>query len=848
MSVSISKLVPAHLPITEHLPKLISTLEQHQRCVLSAEPGAGKSTAVPLALLADPLFAEQQIILLEPRRVAVKALAGYLAQLLGEKVGGTIGYQIRHEQQVSTQTRLLIVTEGILTQRLQHDPELTGVGCIIFDEFHERSVPADLGLLLSYEVQQSLRESLSLLVMSASMNTEHVAQYLGAAPIIAAKGRTFPVTTTYRAVPEQVQRIGHLSKIAQYERALPQHIGQLLLEILQEPEQQGDILVFLPGQGVINRCLKWSRENLPETPVFALYGGLALDKQTAILKRKAAVPAVIFATNIAETSLTLPNVTVVIDSGLEKRSEFDVKSGLSKLSTHYISQASAIQRQGRAGRVQAGHCFRLWPENKMLSAYAPLPIATSDLASVVLECVAWGMHDVSTIPWLDAPPSAHIAQAQNTLSELGLLDVKGLTNLGKQAESMGIEPRFAKMLLQAKTTDEKSAALALCALLSDKDILLNDRSVDITIRVSTLIQAIKGKLVFTSGVSRSVLANVTTLFKALARRLSFPLSKVTLPSEETLFKVALWGFPDRLAKANGQNYTLANGRGVVLHENDTLSGMPWCVVLDCDGQNQGGAIYSAVAGSISLVQANISVEEKRAYQLDKTTKKIKATLQRRYRHLLITESPLVNWTEAEIADVVVSLVQHHGLTVLNFDETCQKWCARVCWLHQYCPEELPLLDETFLTNHVEDWLLPYLPGKSLAQVRQMPLMPLLAGILDYAQQQLLAKHAPQKYVAPDGKHFPIRYVKDEPPTVALQLQSVFGELASPLLALGHVPLRFELLSPAQRPIQVTADLAGFWESSYFSVAKEMRGRYPKHRWPEQPLLEKAGRSIKTKKT
>jgi len=848
LSVSISKLIPSNLPITEHLPELISALDQHQRCVLSAEPGAGKSTVVPLALLADPMFTDQQIILLEPRRVAVKALAGYLAELLGEKVGTTIGYQIRHEQRVSAQTRLLIVTEGILTQRLQHDPELTGVGCVIFDEFHERSVPADMGLLLSYEVQQSLRESLCLLVMSASMNTEHVAQYLGAAPVIAAKGRTFPVTTTYRPVLEQHQRVGHLSKIVQYERALPQHIGKLLLETLQEPDHKGDILVFLPGQGAINRCLKWARENLPETPVFALYGGLALDKQSAILKRKAAIPAVIFATNIAETSLTIPYVTVVIDSGLEKRSEFDVKSGLTKLSTYYISEASAIQRQGRAGRVQAGHCFRLWAENKVLSAYAPLPIATSDLASVVLECVAWGMHDVSSIPWLDAPPSAHIAQAQNTLSELGLLDKKGLTSLGKQAESMGIEPRFATMLLQAKTAADKTAALALCALLSDKDILLNDRSVDITIRVGLLIRAIKDELAFTSNFNRSALANVMTLFKALSRRLSFPLSSVILPSDETLFKMALLGFPDRLAKANGQNYTLANGRGVVLHENDTLSGMPWCVVLDCDGQNQGGAIYSAVAGSISLVQANISVEEKRAYQLDKTTKKIKATLQRRYRHLLIDESPLVNWTETEIADVVVSLLQHHGLAVLNFDEKCQKWCARVCWLHQYCPEELPLLDETFLTQHVKDWLLPYLPGKSLAQVRKMPLLPLLEAILDYTQQQFLAKQAPQKYVAPDGKNFVIRYVKDEPPTVALQLQSVFGELASPLLAQGQVPLRFELLSPAQRPIQVTADLAGFWESSYFAVAKEMRGRYPKHRWPKEPLLEKAGRSIKVKKT
>ena len=839
---------PVHLPITAHLSKLISTLEKYRRCVLSAEPGAGKSTAVPLALLNDSLFAGQQIILLEPRRVAVKALASYLAQSLGEKVGATVGYQIRNDQQVSTQTRLLIVTEGILTQRLQHDPELTGVGCIIFDEFHERSVPADLGLMLSYEVQQSLRESLCLLVMSASMNTLDVAKYLGEAPVISAQGRTFPVTTFYRPVSEQPQRNSHLSKLAQYERALPQHIGLLLLEIVKKSDHQGDILVFLPGLASIKHCLKWCREHVANVQIFSLYGGLALDKQTAILQRRSPNPAVIFATNIAETSLTLPNVTVVIDSGLEKRSEFDVKSGLTKLSTHYISEASAIQRQGRAGRVQAGYCYRLWPTNKILASYPPLPITTSDLSSVVLECMAWGMQDTSTIPWLDAPPPAHIAQAQTTLSDLGLLDNKGLTSLGKQAESLGIEPRFATMLLQAQNPSEKSAALALCALLSEKDILLNDRSVDIIPRVHILFSVLKSELAPTSTVNQVALSSVVNLFKSLARRVSLPLQEVVLPAQDTLFKMALLGFPDRLAKGKGHSYTLSNGRGVVLHELDALSGMEWCVVLDCDGQNQGGAIYSAVAGTTTAVIANIATQEERVYQLEKSTDKVKATIQQRYRHLLISESPLGDWSGTDVSEVLVSLVQNHGLQVLNFTEGCQKWCARVCWLHQYCPTEVPLIDEAFLLQHIADWFLPYVAGKSLAQARKIPLLPLLEAILDYSQQQYLTKHAPKQYQAPDGKMFDIRYLYDEPPTVALQLQSVFGELASPLLAQGQVPLRFELLSPAQRPIQVTADLAGFWGSSYFAVAKEMRGRYPKHRWPEEPLLEKAGRSIKAKKS
>jgi ATP-dependent helicase HrpB len=824
------------LPISPHLDSILAELLAQRRLVLNAEPGAGKSTAVPLALLKADVFTESLIIMLEPRRVAATSLAYYLASQLGETVGEQVGYHIRHESKRSAQTRLLIVTEGMLTRMLQNDPELDGVGCIIFDEFHERSVPADLGLMLGYEVQQSLRDDLHILVMSASMDTPKVAQYLGNAPTISVPGRTFPVAIEYCD--------GFSLNMPHYQR---QAALSKVLQRVMTTQDEGDVLVFLPGQRDIQLALEWCKAHMPEVPVFGFYGAQALAEQSEVLARKEGPTAIIFATNIAETSLTLPRVTTVIDSGFEKRAEYDVKSGATRLTTARIAQASAIQRAGRAGRVQAGRCVRLWSESQVLAAFAPLPITQTDLADTLLECAIWGMTDWTTIPWIDPPPQAHIEQAKEMLVELGLWQEQRVTELGKQVNKMGISVRSAVMLLSAHNTQTCAAALALACLLGERDILVGTAQVDMHLRVVAFLSAFyqQSKTAFMQLHRRTITHAIKTA-RSLQRHLSHTNFNDVIPSPYDLFSIAFKGMPERLAKWTGKGYTLANGRGVILHDSDPLYGEPWLLVLDFDAQQQGGRIYLAMAVEGSWIQQCATLTERISTEYDVQKKTFKVYIQQCYRALVVTQQRVTTLSEAQSIDVLKQAIAKHGLTVLRFDEACQAWCKRLTWLAGHCPDRLPDVSEVALMADLDTWFVPYCAGKHLAQMQNMPLLPLLQAYLDYEQTQWLARHAPEQYRSPTGKTFVIRYGVGQPPTVSLPLQMVFGELTSPLLAEQQVPLRFELLSPAQRPIQMTADLAAFWQSSYHDVAKDMRGRYPKHRWPEDPLSESAGHSLKSR--
>ena len=833
------------LPIQQHLTELQSLLSEHNNLVLQAEPGAGKSTAVPLALLQAPWLAGKKIVMLEPRRVAAKSIAHYLASQLDEKVGQTIGYQVRNERKISQHTRLEIVTEGVLTRRLQNDPELGDVGLIIFDEFHERSIHADLALMLALEVQEAYRDDLKLLVMSATIDTTQISAYLGDAPVMQVAGRTFPVDLTYAG------------KASSY---LAEHVAKQLQHALTD--SSGDVLVFLPGQADIKRCIQLATEKLDQVvELLPLYGALPLAQQELVLRKPAISKArrVIFATNIAETSLTIEGITTVIDSGLEKVLTYDVKSGLSRLDTGYISKASAKQRAGRAGRVQAGHCIRLWSESEQsgLAEFQSEEITCTDLTNLVLELAAWGITDFADVNWLTPPPKLHYQLACELNQQLNLLDKNNkITAQGQQALAFGLEPRLASMLLQCQSDIEKNIGCLVAALLSERDILINADSSDISQRLLLLIDYAQDKQAARASVrfNQNTVSQVLTLARAFAQKLSTKLdvSKLTLADiQQYSGLLLLHAYPDRLAKLRGTSnsantYLLANGRGVSLRESDAMLGQPWLVVCDCDGKNKDGLIYVCAQISYTQIESVLAdkLVEQTHYRLDD---KKEAVIGRRtmcYGAIVLSEQNLSQIPADEFSACVKDIVQTQGLSFLNWSKRCQAWLQRAQWLAGFMPD-LPPISAEYLIEQIDSWLLPYINKvTSVKQLKQFDIYDLLVANLTWEQLQLLQQHAPESYQTPSGKTVPIIYDEVQGPTVSVILQEMFGQLESPKLANGQVPLRFELLSPARRPIQTTSDLANFWRSSYFDVAKDMRGRYPKHRWPEKPLEEKPGRSIK----
>jgi ATP-dependent helicase HrpB len=831
------------LPIEKYIPEIISKLQLSNNLVLQAEPGAGKSTAVPLSFLKAAFLNGKKIIMLEPRRVAVKSIAFYLAKLLGEKVGQRIGYQIRNDRKISKNTILEIVTEGVLTRRLQNDPELSDVGLIIFDEFHERSIHADLALMLSLEVQDAYRKDLKLLVMSATIDTNKISDYLNQAPIIKCSGRTYPVTLEYFGKSKT-----HLSI----------HLMKVLNQELQKTEE-GDILVFLPGQADIKRCIQYAQaQHHTEIDFFPLYGGLPLSQQELVLSKKDNPRRrVIFSTNIAETSLTIEGITTVIDSGLEKILSFDSKSGLSRLETSYISKASATQRAGRAGRLQNGHCIRLWneTEHNTFNDFQVEEIVTSNLASLTLELSAWGITTYDDVNWLTAPPKHHYGVACALNYELGLfIDNNKISPTGSKALKLGLEPRLASMLLSCDTEIEKKISCILAALLSERDIIINAGSSDITERVLVFNDYLKNRKSFTAShrINFGALEQAIALAKSFAQfvgvsSLGSHLSLIDLQAQ--VGPLLLKAYPDRLAQRRGKGnnrYLLANGRGVTLRDLDSAQGEPWLVVCDCDGKNKDGLVF--VSAAISLEDVRVALKQQFAevtrYFLDNKKEKVTGRRQLTYKALVIEENILSSIPQEEFELCVKDIVEEEGLTFLNWSTKCDTWLSRAQWLSDII-KDFPNISEASLINQLDCWLLPYITSvKSLKQLRQLNFYDLLIANLSWDNQQLLIEQAPEYYITPSNMKVPVRYDQHQGPTVSVVLQEMFGQLESPLLAQGKVPIRFELLSPARRPIQTTSDLGNFWKSSYFDVAKDMRGKYPRHRWPEKPLEEVPGRSIK----
>ena len=840
------------LPIDEVLPALRQALRERHEAVLEAPPGAGKTTRVPLALLNEPWLAGQRIVMLEPRRLAARAAAERLASELGEKVGETVGYRIRLDSNVGPNTRIEVVTEGILTRRLQDDPALEGVGLLIFDEFHERSLDADLALALSLNGRELFRDEqpLKILLMSATLEGERLASLLNDAPVVRSEGRMFPVAMRWGRpfVPGEF---------------IEPRVVQTVLDALND--ERGSLLVFLPGQAEIRRVNQQLADALGQRSdivLCPLHGELDLNAQRAAIEPAPnGVRKVVLATNIAETSLTIDGVRVVIDAGLARVPRFDPGSGMTRLDTQRISRASATQRAGRAGRLEDGVCYRLWSEDQhaQLAAYGSAEILQADLAGLALQLSRWGVTPEQLI-WLDVPPSASYAQAQQLLERLGALreqPVLGwtLTPHGEAMAELPAHPRIAHLLLRGHALGLAQMACDVAALLGERDILRGAGA------------DLHSRLVLLSGESRAARGGQGGVQRAkqLARQyrgyMRGPAVTPVADPDHSRWLGALLAlaYPDRVAqqrKPGGAEYRLANGRAALFSEVDGLMKQPWLVIADL-GSRQGQReerIYLAAEFDPALLDNVLSEQVRCVDQLDWDEREgvLRAERQRKVGELVLTREPLTGLDETARTQALVNLVRRKGLALLPWTPELRQWQARVMLLRQLDLDaqgqsEWPDVSDSALVLGLEAWLAPYLNRVSrLSHFASLDLSSIVHNLLKWPLPQRLDEQAPHHIKVPSGSSVRLDY-SEQPPILAVRLQELFGLADTPRIAGGRQVVKLHLLSPARRPVQVTQDLANFWRSTYAEVKKDLKGRYPKHYWPDDPLVAEATARIKPRK-
>ncbi len=799
------------LPIDDALPELLEALRTHGRAVLQAPPGAGKTTRVPLAMREAGLCAGR-IVMLEPRRLAARAAAERMAETLGERAGQTVGYRVRGDAKVSKSTRIEVVTEGILTRMLQSEPDLPGVGAVIFDEFHERSLNADLGLALCLEVTGALRDDLILLAMSATLDADPVGRLMEA-PLVTSEGRSYPVETRWLEKPlgAQARRLDALMELVVKAERDSRAIG-------------GGILVFLPGEGEIRRAESALSGRLPkECIVRPLFGAMPFAAQRAAIAPIESGRKVVLATSIAETSLTIPDIRVVVDMGQARRARFDPGSGMSRLVTERVTRAEATQRAGRAGRVSDGLCYRLWSkgEEGALAAYPPAEIEAADLTGLALELALWGA-EASDLAFLTAPPEGALTEAQALLTLLGALDGKGrITNHGRALAALPLHPRLGHMLVTAG-----AQAAPLAALMAERDPL-KGAPVDLSLR----LEALRDARTFQRNRVWQVNMGVLDRVKAEAKRLRAQAE--TEAENLSPASIAALAYPDRIGqrrKGEAPRYVLSGGKGVVLDSGDTLAGAPYLVVIDTDGNPREAKARMAVQISESEIRALFSdqIGWETNCVWSKRDRRVIARRQERLGAITLEDRIWKDVPEDAIARAMLDGVRDLGL---RLEGAAARLAARV-ELVRADGVDLPDFSDQGLIDTVEDWLLPMLSGvRSAEDWKRFDLLPALRARLDWAQRQELDRRAPGSFVTPLGRKVPIDYGSDAP-EISVRLQELFGVTRHPVV--GGTPLKITLLSPAQRPIQITRDLPGFWAGSYADVRKDMRAQYPKHPWPEDP--------------
>jgi ATP-dependent helicase HrpB len=795
------------LPIDTILPDLITALRNHGRAVLQAPPGAGKTTRVPLAML-DAKLTTQKIIMLEPRRLAARAAADRMAATLGEKTGETIGYRVRGDAATSAQTRVEVVTEGILTRMIQSDPELSGIGAVIFDEFHERSLNADLGLALCLEVAGALRDDLILLAMSATLDAAPVAKLMKA-PILTSEGRAFPVDIRHIDQP--------LPRTTRIEQATADAIRNALTET------EGGILTFLPGEGEIRRTEALLKPHLPaDVALHTLFGAMPLSAQRAAIRPAEQGRKIVLATSIAETSLTIEDVRVVIDAGRARRARFDPGAGMSRLVTERVSRAEATQRAGRAGRVAAGTCYRLWTkgEEGALPPFAPPEIETADLTPLALDLAQWGAGP-DAVPLLTAPNAGTYAEGVALLTDLGALDHTGaITAHGRALARLPTHPRLANMLIRAG----KQAA-PLAALLAERDPLPRSAPTDLTLRIEAITDAKTFAARRPWQPDRGAIARIRDEAKRLSR-----LTPDAAPMG--LAEMAALAYPDRIGqrrKGDQPRYVLSGGKGAILPEGDTLTTAPFIVVTDTDGDPREARIRQAIQITASEIRDAFAdqIGWIDTCHWSKRDRRVVARQQEQLGAIVLDDRIWKDAPDDAIARAMLDGVRDLGLTI---NAKSRLFLARARLIG---PDAgLPDFSDDALMQTLEGWLLPYLTGiRDAATWRKADILPALQSRLTWEQSQTLDRLAPPKFTTPLGRQIPIDYASD-PPEISLRIQELFGQTSHPKV--GQTPLKVTMLSPAGRPIQTTSDLPGFWTGSYADVRKDMRARYPKHPWPEDP--------------
>jgi ATP-dependent helicase HrpB len=813
------------LPIYTVMPEIKETLKNHSRLVIQAPPGAGKTTVIPLELLEESWMDSRKIIMLEPRRIAARSAAYWMAKTLGETVGKRVGYSVHLDRKVSSETVIEVVTEGVFINRLLQDPELSDISLVIFDEFHERSLEADLALALIRESQDVLREDLKIIVMSATVDAEPVASYLQDCPIISSAGKCYPVDIKY---------------CGSHDGDLISHVVSTVLHALNS--EYGSILLFLPGVGEIKRVQSKLEEKLsPEILIQPLYGALpVVEQEKAIEPVEKGFRKVVLATSIAESSITIKGIRIVIDSGLIRKPRFNPKTGMDSLETMIISKASADQRTGRAGRVESGTCYRLWESHRKLDDFSEPAIITEDLCTVALTLAKWGYSKSENVHWLTRPNSEIFISSRDLLLSLGAIDSVGITEKGKRISRLPLHPRLGAMVLKGELLGIKSLAGDIAALLSEKDILGfsgDTYQSDLLYR----LEALKGKHIFNGLINKHTIKRVRDYSRSLC-------GKRDNISTEQAGSLLISAYPDRIAKNMGDGkFQLANGSNALLSQGDSLSHCKYLIIPSLGGTGRVAKIFLSAALTEEEILNNLeeSLYWTEILDFDKDKGKFTGKKLLKLGHLVLKEERIGKISDDRYQHSLFEYLKIKGLGDLNWSKDTINFRNRVNFLHRQKMEGYPDLNDEFLTEDL-NWLASYMGGISLkSPLKEIPLLDALKGILDWNTLKMIDSLAPTHITVPSGSRIPVDYSENEP-LLKVRIQQLFGMNESPSICGGKYPLIIHLLSPASRPIQITRDLKSFWNNTYREVKKDLMGRYPRHYWPDDPYEAEATNRVKRK--